>query len=213
MAAELSAQNTSRLDAKGIRPMAGDAALSALGLAIASGTAEVAVMSVDWNALAVRGNATSSPALLRELIGVVPQQCETSGSVLTELRALVDSRRRRLLVEHVRASALRVLGLDDGALIEAGRPLREFGVDSLAAVELRNALSRSLECALPATLAFDYPTLNAIADYLERRLFPIEPKTIVEASSSSGTEAIRELSEDEAESLLLAELETGGRES
>jgi acyl transferase domain-containing protein/NADPH:quinone reductase-like Zn-dependent oxidoreductase len=212
MAAEQSARNASRLDAKGVRPMAAGAALSALELAIASGTAEVAVMSVDWNALAAHGDATSSRALLQELIDVAPQKCQASASVLMELRALSDSRRRSFLVEHARASALRVLGLDDGTLIEAGRPLRELGLDSLVAVELRNALSRSLECTLPATLAFDHPTLNALAEHLERRLFPIEPKAMG-ASLSSEAEAIRELSEEDAEALLLAELNTGDSET
>jgi acyl transferase domain-containing protein/NADPH:quinone reductase-like Zn-dependent oxidoreductase/acyl carrier protein len=209
MAAKQSARDASRLQAKGVRPMAASAALSALELAIASETAEVAVMSVDWHALAARSDA--SP-LLRELVDVAPQEGEASASVLMELKALPNSRRRAFLGEHVRLSALRVLGIDDQTLIEAGRSLRELGLDSLVAVELRNALSRSLECRLPATLAFDYPTLNALADHLERRLFPMEPK-VTAAPVSSDAEAIRELSEDAAETLLLAELSTGGSET
>lgn len=209
MAAELSARNTFRIDAKGIRPMAADAALSVLELAMASGMAEVAIMSVDWNALAAQGDTTPLRALSRELVEVAPRKQENGVSVLTAVRALGDSRRRNFLVEHARASALRVLGLGDETLIEAGRPLRELGLDSLGAVELRNALSRSLECTLPATLAFDHPTLNALADYLERRLFPIEPKPVA-ALFSSEAEAISELSDDDAEALLMAELNTGG---
>jgi acyl transferase domain-containing protein/acyl carrier protein len=212
MAAKQGVRDASRMYAKGVRPMATGTALSALELAIASETAEVAIMSVDWNALAAQGDATSSGALLRELMHVVPQECKTSASVLMELKALADSRRRAFLVEHVRLSALGVLGIDDETLIEAGRPLREVGLDSLVAVELRNSLSRSLECALPATLAFDYPTLNALADYLERRLFPIEPKAMA-APVSSEAEAIRELSEDDAEAQLLAELNMAGGKS
>lgn len=42
----------------------------------------------------------------------------------------------------------------------------EAGLDSLGAVELRNALSQYLDIELPATLVFDYPSINAIATYI-----------------------------------------------
>ena len=41
----------------------------------------------------------------------------------------------------------------------------EAGLDSLGAVELRNALSARFG-DLPATLVFDYPTVDALSTYL-----------------------------------------------
>ena len=46
-----------------------------------------------------------------------------------------------------------------------------MGFDSLMAIELRNHLAGTLAHQLPATLLFDYPTLNALANYLEQELF------------------------------------------
>ena len=63
-------------------------------------------------------------------------------------------------------------------IIEAERPLRELGLNSLVAIELRNALAASLQCNLPSTLAFDYPTISALARHLEQRLFPAEAVAI-----------------------------------
>jgi hypothetical protein len=37
-------------------------------------------------------------------------------------------------------------------------------------VELRNRLQTSLGCSLPATLSWDYPTINDLIAYLERRV-------------------------------------------
>ena len=42
----------------------------------------------------------------------------------------------------------------------------EAALDSLGAVELRNALSQNFDIELPATLAFDHPSISAITTYI-----------------------------------------------
>ncbi|MBI1357396.1 MAG: SDR family NAD(P)-dependent oxidoreductase [Acidobacteria bacterium] len=67
----------------------------------------------------------------------------------------------------VRAAVAAVLGLPGDTAPPLDRPLRELGLDSLMAVELRNNLARRLGRSLPASLVFDYPTTAALIAHLE----------------------------------------------
>ncbi|XP_666606.1 hypothetical protein [Cryptosporidium hominis TU502] len=56
------------------------------------------------------------------------------------------------------------IDINDSKLLE--KPLHEFGIDSLSAVEFRNILSKHTGILLPTTLMFDYPTIINIKDYI-----------------------------------------------
>ena len=45
-------------------------------------------------------------------------------------------------------------------------PLNESGLDSLMALELRKSLGSGLDLRLPATLLFNFPTVNALTEHL-----------------------------------------------
>ncbi|KAI8473970.1 MAG: hypothetical protein J3K34DRAFT_383389, partial [Monoraphidium minutum] len=51
-------------------------------------------------------------------------------------------------------------------------PLMESGLDSLGAVELRNALADMFEVELPPTLTFDHPTPAALAGFIAETKYP-----------------------------------------
>nr|WP_305781668.1 acyl carrier protein [Nocardia lijiangensis] len=65
------------------------------------------------------------------------------------------------------AAALGHDGPDD---VEPGRNFRDLGMDSLTAVETRNRLKAATGLTLPATLLFDYPTPQAVAEHIHRQL-------------------------------------------
>jgi acyl carrier protein len=48
------------------------------------------------------------------------------------------------------------------------QPFLEAGLDSIAAVELRNAVSAHFGVELPVTVTFDYPSINALALYISQ---------------------------------------------
>jgi hypothetical protein len=83
-----------------------------------------------------------------------------------ELADAPAGQRYRLLLSHLQAQAAKVLGYDQATPMMADRPLMEQGFDSLLAVEMKNRLNRMLQRSLPVSLLFDYPTLEAITEYI-----------------------------------------------
>ena len=53
-----------------------------------------------------------------------------------------------------------------GAAVPDDQPLMEAGLDSLGAVDLRNAIGEAFHLQLPATAIFDYPTITAMSQYI-----------------------------------------------
>jgi acyl carrier protein len=101
-------------------------------------------------------------------VGKAAAPARTNGAALSqELAALPAAKRRARLIDFIKVQAGQVLGLDPQACSERA-PLSDLGLDSLMAVELRNVLSQrlGLKRPLPATLVFDYPSIQAMADYL-----------------------------------------------
>jgi acyl carrier protein len=82
-----------------------------------------------------------------------------------------DADRLQALLELVRSEAAAVLGTDVPT-VGPDRPLRELGLDSLMAVELRNRLGAAAGLRLPSTLVFDYPTPSAMAQMLGAKIQP-----------------------------------------
>jgi len=69
---------------------------------------------------------------------------------------------------------VRILGLPPAQPPGPQQPLRELGLDSLMAIELRNALGQLAGRSLPSTIAFDHPTVARLTRYLLGELFPPE---------------------------------------
>lgn len=86
------------------------------------------------------------------------------------LAAASPGERGGLLLTEVRALAASVLGHPEGtAAIDGDDLLADLGLDSLAAVDLRNLLVTSTGLTLPPTLLFDFPTPRTVAAELAER--------------------------------------------
>ncbi|GAA4601309.1 acyl transferase domain-containing protein/thioesterase domain-containing protein/acyl carrier protein [Actinoplanes octamycinicus] len=122
-------------------------------------------MRLDLGGLSADG---ATPHKLRDLMPKPrrgPAQAEQQ-SMAERLAALPVAERTTMLVEHVRVQAASVLGYPDTETIGSGTRFLQMGFDSLTALELRNRLSKATGVRLPATVAFENPTPQALGAYL-----------------------------------------------
>ncbi|SOD67898.1 Phosphopantetheine attachment site, partial [Streptomyces zhaozhouensis] len=146
--------------------------------ALVSGSPAPVAVRVDTAAL--RSRRDRVPALLRDLAesrgaaGATAPQAAAGASAATplaeRLAQLSESEADRLLLDLVRGHVAAVLGHDSVDAVEPTRAFRELGFDSLAAVELRNALTSATGVTLPATLVFDHPNSRAVVEVLKPKL-------------------------------------------
>ncbi|WP_344432354.1 acyl carrier protein, partial [Amycolatopsis minnesotensis] len=121
---------------------------------------------------------TTTPPLLHAL--APPKPTLTPEPAHPSLDALSQEDRARVVLDIVRSHVARALGHGSGADIEPDRAFRELGFDSLAATELRNQLNTATGLRLPATLVFDCPTSEAVADHILAELAPAESQVDVQ---------------------------------
>jgi myxalamid-type polyketide synthase MxaB len=111
-----------------------------------------------------------------------------------------------LLIGHLRSEVAAVLGWKSAEQIGPRQKLFDLGMDSLTSVELRHRLESSLGCSLPLTVAFDYPNVEALADYLADRLELLQEEQTSEERPAkrfdAQAERLAEMSDEEVESLL-----------
>ncbi|HEX5852242.1 MAG TPA: acyl carrier protein, partial [Solirubrobacteraceae bacterium] len=80
--------------------------------------------------------------------------------------------RSRIALEAVRGEVATVLGHRGVERIAVAQTFKELGFDSLAAVELRNRLNTATALRLPATVIFNHPTCERLAQHLLELLAP-----------------------------------------
>ena len=105
----------------------------------------------------------------------------------TKLKQAAAQDRPKLLEAHLRSQVAQLLGINVADLpSEEGVGFVTLGLDSLTSIELRNSLQRTLDCSLPVTFAFDYPTIELAVEYLtEIVLTPMESVASQQADSLS----------------------------
>jgi acyl carrier protein len=181
MGADLTGADLERMARTGLRPLGAEQGLALLDAAVTGPRALTVPVRLDVPALA-RSLSGAVPGLLRSLVRVPARRTAAAGgsagggtALRDRLAAITDREERAALVlDVVRRHVRTVLGFPDGQAVEADKPFKDFGFDSLTAVEFRNALAAETGVRLPATLVFDHPTPHELVAHLHRELAPAD---------------------------------------
>ncbi len=171
-------EGSAQLGRRGLAALPAETALAALEDALCRREPAVILADLHWERFALAYAAERTRPLLAQipeaqqaLLGqrAAAEQSAGQGSALRQrLRELSPNERDRAALQLVRTEVAAVLKLAGASAVPPQQPIKELGLDSLMAVEVRNRLSVAVGMKLPATLLFDYPTCKAVATYLLR---------------------------------------------
>ncbi|MFD0632075.1 SDR family NAD(P)-dependent oxidoreductase [Catenulispora yoronensis] len=206
MADTLDRSHRERMARQGLAPLSGQDGLALLDRAREADDSLLVAARLDLARLSRRG-AEPLP-LFANLVrrGTAGRGSATQNAALAQqglaerLATLSRADQQEALRAIVRTQVALVLGIAGRQSVDTHRTFRELGFDSLTAVELRNRLTAATGLVLPATMIFDYPTPDDLAEYLRA-------ETVGEDGGADGTGAtdaglLKEL--DRLQSLLVA---------
>lgn len=137
-----------------------------------SDAAQTALADVDWRVFKALYEAKRRRPLLDEIQvqtnadGRATTRGAEQTQITQRLKGLSPQQRRGALSAWIQGEVAAILRLADGKLPDPNKGFFKLGMDSLMAVELATRLKKSMGRTLPTTLAFDFPTVNQLAEHL-----------------------------------------------
>jgi acyl transferase domain-containing protein len=189
-------------------------ALRALEIAMATDRTAQTVADIDWNILGPALEARGRAALIADLIEprTLPAKVEDvdTKAWLAGLADLSQPKRTLRLLDFVAGEARKVFAMTPTDPLDETRGLFQLGMDSLMSVKLRRRLEAGTGLKLSGTLTLTYPTITALAEYLDGRLFPSStlPSSPVSTPNQDETFSaeVAAMSESETDMAIAAEL-------
>ncbi|RST09829.1 SDR family NAD(P)-dependent oxidoreductase, partial [Streptomyces sp. WAC05374] len=174
LTSRLTRADLARIERQGFGAFTAERALAALDAALCRPYAHVVPVALDVQGVRrAAEEAGTVPALLRGLLRTPrPRPAAAAAAPAPEaglrerLTALPAAERLRALSDLVRGEIGVVIGLGAGDEVDERQSLKDLGLDSLMAVELRRRLSAAVGAVLPTDLAFTHPTPYAVAEFL-----------------------------------------------
>jgi polyketide synthase 7 len=183
------APHTERSRRQGLSPLDPRGALNALRQVLDHDDPQMTIADVTWERFAPLFTLDRTSRLFdtvpdaRHAIEAAQEPADGesgpdgAAALRQELAALGEDERNDRLLALVRGHVAAVLHYPAAEAVDPGRPFKELGFDSIAAVELRNRLRAATGLSLPTTVVFDYPTPETLAGTLLAQLAPEESAT------------------------------------
>ena len=188
-----------------------------LDVVLSENPMHVSIFNIDWDILVSNIGKAGMPPFLSSFItgqtSIIKESEKSESKFLEELGQTKTNERKKLVIDFLTKQTIRVLGLEQTYELDTENHLSEMGLDSLMAIELKNSIDNAIGKNLPATLVFNYPSIDAISDYILKDILKLndqeENKEEISGNEeeNSTLEEIENLSDEEAEALLLKKLD------
>ncbi|MEM8502136.1 MAG: aminotransferase class I/II-fold pyridoxal phosphate-dependent enzyme [Cyanobacteria bacterium P01_D01_bin.1] len=208
MVAQLDERSQNRMAAQGLTQIAPDIGLRLLSETMKRSRAQVGIIPIDWAKFIASASGQASGANSPLFSEVRPaskstdksadksatrsaaiEQSPVRSGVLQQLAKTEADNRAQVLSNYLRTQLAKVMGFSSADVINPSEQFGDLGMDSLMAVEFSNRLQKNLNHPIPQTLAFDYPTIDALAEYLAQEVavdsFVLEEAEVPAAKSST----------------------------
>lgn len=161
----------------GIRALHPEQVLAALPQILSEPAPQIIVADADWSMMSALFAGYAGAGLFEHLLNATdaPRAIVQVDRFLDELCRAPKERQQALLSERLQTELGQALGLKNNKIVDTERGFFEMGMDSLMAVQFRTRLENLFGLSLPATLAFDYPTIQHLTVFLSAELLHGQP--------------------------------------
>ena len=143
--------------------------------------------NVEWKSV-LQDRAGNVPPLLSEMIanetGKTPATADDAGELVRLLQTAAPEARRDLMVRHFVAALAAVIH-QPLSRIDPAESLSRFGLDSLMAIEFKDAIEKALGLAVPLEILLENPNILDLVD----RILTLWAGTEAGGASAPSTEA------------------------
>ena len=171
---------------RGLKPFDPESAIELMTKAWTGGNAHQTIVDIDWS----RFREILEMRRPHPLFGTLGRNLAATSGVTGEKSAFFKSlipmaveERQEHIVGYLQGLFGRVTGKSDSEVVDPEMPLMDLGIDSIMALEIKKQVEGETGQAMKATLIFDYPTINKIAEYFAVNLYGEEGEA---ASVSAG---------------------------
>jgi len=184
-------------------------ALAGLTYLLRANATEAVVANINWEAFKTYFATSRQRRFLDEIqlsTAAAPQKVQQKFADVLAGTAPEDQ--RDLILNVIRTEAAGVLGFKPVEALDIKRGFFTLGMDSLMSVQLRNRLENQFGCFLPPTVAFEYPTIEALTAYVFDDVFKLaQPEVVAQPEiPETSTVDMNDLSQADLMSLLDDEL-------
>ena len=206
IAARMGAQQQGRLQSQGLQGIQTEQGLQALEEVLATDEAQIAIFNIDWpHLLSQFGQMT--PAFLSEIASQHPLQGKANQGpkqreLLEQMKVATTDQRQRLMVDYLIGVVAKVLRRGKNDLPDPEEGFFNLGMDSLMALDFGQMIQVDLGITLSSTSTFEYPNIQALAEYLEEIIPKLDEKEAEYETDDTAIDAesliteISQLSED-----------------